>query len=400
MLDAIGAGLAPRLGDRDWGERWVESPEFVRAKAEIVRLKESSQGTLGEQDQKEYATPIWHQIKKVVKRQSISFWRSPNYGFTRLFNHVVVALLAGLCFLQLNNSRSSLQYRVFIIFQVTVLPALILAQVEPKYALAREISYREQAAKAYKEIPFALSMVIAEIPYSLICAVGFFVLIYYIPGLQSAPSRAGYQFLMILITEFFAVVLGQMIAAMTPSPKIAALLNPPIMITFALFCGVTIPAPQMPKFWRSWLYQLDPFTRLVGGMMVTELHGREVECTSGELQHFTAPSGQNCGEYMQAFFANGGPGYIVSNATDACAYCAYKVGDQFYQPLGYKFEHRWRDLGILSAYIGSSLILLLLAVSLFNAPFPLKSNLQILGQVLELQQTIVDINSKCSATRH
>ena len=51
-------------------------------------------------------------------------------------------------------------------------------------------------------------------------------------------------------------------------------LNPPVLITMALFCGVTIPAQQMPAFWRAWLYQLAPFTRLVSGSVVTELHGR------------------------------------------------------------------------------------------------------------------------------
>merc|ERR1712059_197586 len=118
-----------------------------------------------------------------------------------MWNHFIVAFLTGLTYLQLDDSKTSLQYRVFIIFQVTVLPALILAQVEPKYAMARMISFREQAAKAYKTIPFALSMVIAEIPYNLLCAVTFFLPIYYIPGLNPASSRAGYQFFMVLITE-------------------------------------------------------------------------------------------------------------------------------------------------------------------------------------------------------
>ena len=34
-----------------------------------------------------------------------------------------------------------------------------------------------------------------------------------------------------------------------------------IIIIFALFCGVTIPKPLIPKFWRVWLYELNPFTR-------------------------------------------------------------------------------------------------------------------------------------------
>jgi ATP-binding cassette subfamily G (WHITE) protein 2 (SNQ2) len=364
MLDAIGAGLTPKLGDRDWGEVWDDSEEFVRVKADITRLKSKAISSTSQEGQVEYATPIWHQIKHVVKRQSISFWRTPNYGFTRLFNHVVHALIVGLTFIQLDDSRSSLQNRVFLIFQVTVLPALILAQVQPKYAISRAISYREEAAKAYKRVPFALSMALAEVPYSLICAVAFFLLIHYLPGLQNSPSRAGYEFLMVLVVEFFAVLLGQMIAALTPSPKISALLNPPVIITMALFSGVTVPAPQMPRFWRAWLFEIDPFARLVGGFLTTELHGRTITCKNSELQNFTAPTNETCGDYMTSFFDSGGPGYIVNNLTTNCQYCAYRTGDEFYTPLGYTFDKRWEELGRLAVYIGSSLIILLIAVSL------------------------------------
>jgi len=369
MLDAIGAGQTPRIGNKDWADVWRDSEEFASVKEEIVRMKEERIKAVGEAPplpQKEYATPLWHQIKMVNKRTHLAFWRTPNYGFTRLFNHVIIALLTGLFYVSLDDSRSSLQYRVFIIFQVTVLPALILAQVEPKYAIARMISYREQMSKAYKTFPFALSMVLAEMPYSVICAVGFFLPLYYIPGLQPAPDRAGYQFFMILITELFSVTLGQMIAALTPSPFISALVNPFIIIVFALFCGVTVPRPLIPGFWRVWLYELDPFTRLIGGMVVTELHDRPVVCTPQEFNRFTAPAGQTCGEYMSNFFASGGSGYLLNNATSECDFCAYRVGDQFYEPLGYEFGHRWRELGILAAFIGSNLIILFVAARYVN----------------------------------
>ncbi|KAJ4293655.1 ATP-binding cassette transporter snq2 [Kalmusia sp. IMI 367209] len=369
MLDAIGAGSTPRIGKHDWADVWRDSAEFAQIQADIVRMKESRIAEVGAAapvEQKEYATPLWHQIKKVNKRQNLAFWRSPNYGFTRLFNHVIIALLTGLMYLQLDDSRSSLQYRVFVIFQVTVLPALILAQVEPKYAVSRMISYREQMAKAYKTFPFALSMVVAEMPYNILCAVSFFLPIYYIPGLNSESSRAGYQFLIILITEIFSVTLAQALAALTPDPFISSLINPFVIVIFALFCGVTIPKPQIPGFWRAWLYQLNPMTRLVGGMIVTELHDRPVQCTQIELNSFRAPEGQDCGSYMSDYFKNNGPGYIVDNATDFCQYCAYKVGDQFFEPLGLEFSNRWRDLGILAAFIGSSLFLLFIAARYLN----------------------------------
>lgn len=369
MLDAIGAGSTQRIGDRDWADVWADSDEFANVKNHIVEIKRDRIAAVGSAEpveQKEYATPLSFQIKKVVKRQNLSFWRTPNYGFTRLFNHVIIALLTGLMYLQLNDSRASLQYRVFIIFQVTVLPALILAQVEPKYAVARMISFREQMSKAYTTFPFALSMVIAEMPYSVLCAVFFFIPLYYIPGLNSSSSRAGYQFFIVLITEIFSVTLAQGIAALTPTPFIASYVNPFIIIIFALFCGVTIPKPQIPKFWRVWLYELNPFTRLIGGMIVTELHDLPVKCTPSEFNRFRAPDGQNCGEYMQNFFKNGAPGYLLNNATNMCEYCAFKVGDEFYAPLGYEFGNRWRDLGIFAAFIGSNLAILFLAARYLN----------------------------------
>ncbi|MCJ1434291.1 hypothetical protein MMC27_003658 [Xylographa pallens] len=369
MLDAIGAGNAPRIGDRDWGEIWRSSSELANTKDEIIKIKEQRIKVAGahrKTNEKEYATPLWHQIKVVQNRTHLAFWRSPNYGFTRLFNHVALSLITGFAYFQLDNSRSSLQYRIFVIFQATVLPALILAQVEPKYDLSRLIFYRESAAKAYKQLPFTLGLVLAEMPYSLICALGFFLPLYYIPGFQPASDRAGYQFLMILITELFAVTLGQMISALTPSSFIAMLMNPFVIIIFALFCGVTIPQPQIPKFWRAWLYQLDPWTRLIGGMVVTELEGRPVVCQPGEFNTFNAPPGQTCGAYMHSFFAAGGAGYILDNATSACQYCAYSIGNQFYEPLGFDFANRWRDIGILAAFIGSNLVFLFLGSRFLN----------------------------------
>lgn len=89
-------------------------------------------------------------------------------------------------------------------------------------------------------------------------------------------------------------------------------------------------------------------------------------CKESELNLFTSPPGQTCGEYMASFFAAGGPGYLVSNTTSDCAYCAFKVGDQFYEQFGISFDTRWRDLGILAAYIGSNLILLFVGSRYLN----------------------------------
>ncbi|KAK8203400.1 ATP-binding cassette transporter snq2 [Zalaria obscura] len=90
MLDAIGAGQAARIGDKDWGEIWRDSYELAAVKDSIIQLKAERSRAVSDAPsvlQKEFATPLWHQIKTVNRRTQLSFWRSPNYGFTRLFNH-------------------------------------------------------------------------------------------------------------------------------------------------------------------------------------------------------------------------------------------------------------------------------------------------------------------------
>lgn len=83
-----------------------------------------------------------------------------------------------------------------------------------------------------------------------------------------------------------------------------------------------------------------------------------------------------------------GAGYIVDNSTSDCYYCAYSVGDQLFEPLGYSFNHRWRDLGILAAFIGSNLILLFFAVS------DLRHNLRDILKLINYEAKYLNFNKR------
>jgi ATP-binding cassette, subfamily G (WHITE), member 2, SNQ2 len=82
---------------------------------------------------------------------------------------------------------------------------------------------------------------------------------------------SGFQFLMVVFLMLFGVSLGQLIAAISPSVQVAVLFNPVISLMFNTFCGVTIPYPALIRFWRVWLYELSPYTRLIAAMVSTEL---------------------------------------------------------------------------------------------------------------------------------
>ena len=292
MLEAIGAGSRRRMGGGDWHQKWINSPEYKQGLEEIEVLKQEALARPVEEHRKqtEYATSFGYQFKVVLARTNIALWRNADYQWTRLFAHIAIALTVTLTFLQLDDSLKSLQYRVFAIFFATILPALVLAQIEPQYIMSRMTFNREASSKMYSSTIFALTQLISEMPYSLGCAVAFFLLLYYGVGFPHASARAGYFFITIFFTEVYAVTLGQAIAALSPSIIIAALFNPFALVVLTLFCGVTAPPGTLPYFWRVWMYQLDPFTRLVSGLVSTVLYNQPVNCQQSEFNVFRESS--------------------------------------------------------------------------------------------------------------
>lgn len=115
MLDAIGAGLTPRVGDRDWADIWRDSPEFKGTLRQIEQIKVTGLEKPVEENKRvsRYSTPFLFQMRTVAERSFVSLWRSPNYIYTRLFIHVVISLIVSLSYLQLGRSARDLQSRVF-----------------------------------------------------------------------------------------------------------------------------------------------------------------------------------------------------------------------------------------------------------------------------------------------
>ncbi|BGP47011.1 ATP-binding cassette transporter snq2 [Rhodotorula kratochvilovae] len=353
MLEAIGAGSSKQIGDKDWADIWNDSDEFSAVKQEIERIKEDGLATPEDLDPSlhlEFATSFAYQLKVVSQRTLLAFYRSVDYGWTRFFNHICLSLTIGLTYLQLGKSQQDMQYRLFALFYLVTLPAILIAQVEPLFIHNRSTFVRESSSKMYSPVVFGLTQLIGEMPYSLICAVAFFLLFYYPIGLDYASSRAGYHFAFVLLLEVYSVTLGQMFAALSPTEYIAEQMVPGALLIFVTFCGVTVTYKEMLGFWR-FLYRVNPFTYVVEGTMVNEMHGLAITCTPRELRVFNPPEGQTCAEWAGAFL-RASTGYLTNpDATSSCEYCQYANGDEFASTYGWEWRNRGRDIGIFAAFV-------------------------------------------------
>jgi len=366
ILDVVNA----RHSNLDWPEIWNASPEKATLLMDIQATRKTDvvapSHDTSRNEALEFASDSKMQLKYVFGRMRLTYWRLPQYNFGRVFMMVIFALLNGFSFFKLGTSKVDLQSRVFVVFQIMVMAALLVNMVQPRFHMERQWFYRELAGKYYGWKPFALSIVAIEIPYMLLSGTIFFLCFYWTVGFVSDSILSFYTWLVIMIFCMFAITLGQAIASVTPSTQVAALLNPFIFSTLNLFCGVMMPYASMPKFWRSWMYWLDPYHYVIEGLVTVQLHDLEVRCASDEFSIFNVPVGQTCLQYAAEFMKTA-TGYINNpDATEACQYCQYSKGQDFYEGLNMDFEHRWRNVGIMCLYLCTNVILVTLGVKYYR----------------------------------
>jgi len=125
-----------------------------------------------------------------------------------------------------------------------------------------------------------------------------------------------------------------------------------LMFSMALtFNGVFQPPAALPGFW-IFMYRVSPLTYLVNGMVATGLAGKAIECSPTEVSVFPPPAGQTCGQYLAAYLQTA-PGTLRNPmSTTSCEYCSLSNTDQLLASDNIFYTQRWRNFGIVFAYIG------------------------------------------------
>lgn len=382
ILDAIGAG-ATAHSDKDWFELWNESDECHAVSEELDRLyQELRQRTANDKDPKTaattYAMPYTTQFWYVTKRIFSKYTRSPTYIFAKLALNIVAGLFVGFTFYKSGQGVQAQQNKLFSVFMATVLSSTLMNQLQPQFIIARNLfEVREKPSKMYSWLAFVVSTILVEIPFNVFCGTMFFLSWYFAIGFYSSAGLEGrtsasigiYEWLMLMMFELWFSTFGQLCASFVPNEQTAAIVST-LMFTFViLFNGVLQPVGQLVTFWH-WMYHLTPFTYLIEGLVVNVLHGLPIVCTDIEVNTFTAPATQTCDAYMAPFFANGGNGYLTGSTSTAaggnCVYCRYATGDQYFETLGMKYDHRWRDYGLMWAYVVFNMFFIIFMFYIFR----------------------------------
>ncbi|KFA53886.1 hypothetical protein S40293_08246 [Stachybotrys chartarum IBT 40293] len=335
---------------RDWCDIWEQSPEAAAVVQKIDDNAAVSGGTISQDPMNGnstiYASSTMQQTYHLTRRTIIQYWRTPDYVYSRLYCSFFHALLNALAFLQLGNTESELQYRIFSCFLILMIVAEIINACAVMFDENRNIWLgREYPSRIYGWTAFTTAQVVAEIPYALIGGLLFYLIFYFIVGLPlGAP--AGYTFLMIMLFYLFTTSWGQWIAALSSDAAMAANIMPFFVVMCEFFNGVLQPVSLMPPVWRYTMYYIGPFTYWIGGIAAMILSPIDVACHDSELSRFSPPPNNTCLEYSESWLSRV-TGYLDNpDATSDCGYCQYASGEDYLSTISVELSDAWPYLAI------------------------------------------------------
>ncbi|KAH8080244.1 ABC-2 type transporter-domain-containing protein [Filobasidium floriforme] len=372
MLQAIGAAPGHKT-DVDWPRVWQDSEEKREVKRELevmrsVPLKEVVSGQSVEDDASrgEFASTYRTQFIEVTKRVAQFYWRNPTYIYSKLILVIGTGLFIGLCFFKTETtSRQELLNKILSIFVLYSIFGQIVEQILPEFVSQRALyEVRERPSKTYAWPVFLAANILIESVFNLITAIPLFIVWYYPVGLNENGSasgttheRGGLMLLFIVQFMVFSGTFGYLMIAAVDLPEIAGAIMNLLFVMSLVFCGVLAPPSTLPGFWK-FMYRVSPFTYLAEGMLVTGLSQVSVTCSDREIVRITAPPGQTCVGYLADYISTAG-GYLVSSSTspsEECLFCPLSTSDDFLSTYGMSYTNRWRDFGIVFAYIGFNIV--------------------------------------------
>ena len=360
MLDVVGAAPGSQ-NTTNWAQVWRESDEKQRIRDTLAEMKRDLSQLPVNNDPtalRQFAETFAVQLFAVSKRVFEQYWRTPSYLYSKTMLCTVTALFIGFSFWDSAISLQGLQNQLFSIFMLMTIFGNMVQQIMPHFVTQRALyEARERPSKTYSWQVFMFSNVLVELPWNTLMAVIMYFCFYYPIGMyrNAIPTHATHErgalfFLFIWVFMLFTCTFTDMVVAGVDSAETAGNIAQLIFSLTLIFCGVLAGPVALPGFW-IFMYRVSPFTYLIDGMLSTGLANQKIHCSSIELITFNPVGNQTCGDYLQAYISKMG-GYVANPAaTTACQFCAAADTNVYLAQLSSSYANRWRDFGIMWAFI-------------------------------------------------
>ncbi|CAJ2632862.1 unnamed protein product [Trifolium pratense] len=257
----------------NFAEVYRSSELYRRNKAIIEELSTPCPGSKSLYFPSKYSRSFFTQCMACLWKQHWSYWRNPLYNSIRFIFTIAVALLLGGMYWKVSskieNQKDFFNVTGFMYTATLIIGAKNCNSVQPLVGIERVVFYRERGAGMYSALAYAVSQALIEVPYNLVQAVVYGIIVYSMLGYKWSITKFLWYIFFTFFTFLYYTYFGMMTTAMTPNLALASLLNSTFNSLFNLFPGFLIPLPRIPIWWR-WFYWINPAAWTLNGLVTSQ----------------------------------------------------------------------------------------------------------------------------------
>lgn len=268
---------------------------------------------------------VWRGFKRLIT--------DPTITLTQLFGNVIMALIVGSIFYNLDQTTASFYQRGALLFVGCLMSAFASAlEILTLYA-QRPIVEKHARYALYHPSSEAVASMLCDLPYKILNAIFFNLTLYFMTNLRREPGA----FFFFLFVTFLVTICMSMIfrTIASASRTLSQAMVPTAILILAMvtFTGFIIQIDYMLG-WCRWINYVNPLGYAFESLMVNEFHNRQFQCNR------FVPA------YPNADSAN-----RVCSAVGSVQGEPMVEGDAYINlSFSYFHAHKWRNIGIVFAF--------------------------------------------------
>ncbi|CAK9181175.1 unnamed protein product [Ilex paraguariensis] len=282
VMEALGLGIKNRgTPVQNFAKIYQASLLHEANNQEISSIKKLKNYKISKHLSSIYTASYPQQASLVLLRTQRFLWRNVQYTYGRLTGCVVIGLLMGSLYFQIEyrdvygvTSRS-----LYIYMQVILIGVISANNVIPQIGTDRLVYFREKRAGMYLPIFYPISWAVGEIPYFFITTL---VVVGIGNGMAGITTDSAAKFLMYWLVLFMFTLcvtyFGMMVTFLAPVPTIAAFIVSIVTSLWVSASGVVVVLPDI-KFYK-WMYWSNPFQYAMNSMTSISFYCNMKDCGS------------------------------------------------------------------------------------------------------------------------
>ncbi|KAF3483216.1 multidrug resistance ABC transporter [Arthroderma uncinatum] len=355
-------GRVPRTPD-EFAARWKASPEraqlvqaieayntkFAPDGEHLDKFKQSrrAQQAKVQRVSSPYTLSYTQQIKLCLWRSFQRLKGDPSITVSSLIGNLIMALVISSIFYNLKGDTNSFYQRSALLFFGVLMNAFSCGLEMLTLYAQRGIVEKHSRYALYHPSAEAVASMLMDLPYKITNAIAYNLLLYFMTNLRREPGAFFFFLFITFIVTLTMSMFFRFIASVTRSLVQALPFAAILVLGLSMYAGFAIPIQYMHG-WARWIGYINPISYGFESIMVNEFNNRDFLCVS------YVPSGPD--------YADVGSNNHVCSAIGSIPGKPYVNGADYIRlAYSYTASNKWRNVGVIFAYMFLFMIVYLIA---------------------------------------